>query len=183
MGPAVELDSPSPQSAVLPDLVLLNPVAGGGIANGAARRIQRFAAEIGWRVDFRVTKSADDLAAQARAGQAAGYTRILALGGDGHFSNLPTQLASAKTSCWAFFPQVAAMTWHGRWDFLGIPSLQQDSCSTARFVFWTLPGCGLPTETSGSTWVAEESASTHWPRNLPKECTAIFEGALVTCCP
>jgi diacylglycerol kinase (ATP) len=39
-------------------------------------------------VNFRVTKGADDLAAQARAGLAAGYTRILALGGDGTFQQL-----------------------------------------------------------------------------------------------
>jgi diacylglycerol kinase (ATP) len=88
VGPAVELDSAAPQSAVLPDLVLLNPVAGGGIANHAAPRIRQFAVEIGWRVNFRVTKGADDLAAQARAGLAAGYTRILALGGDGTFQQL-----------------------------------------------------------------------------------------------
>ena len=88
VGPAVELDSPSPLSAMVPDLVLLNPAAGGGIANDAAPRLQQFAAEIGWRVNFRVTISADDLAAQAHAGLAAGYTRMLALGGDGTFQQL-----------------------------------------------------------------------------------------------
>jgi diacylglycerol kinase (ATP) len=86
VGPAVELDSPSPLS--VPDLVLLNPAAGGGIASDAAPRIQQFAAEIGWRVNLRVTISADDLAAQAHTGLAAGYTRILALGGDGTFQQL-----------------------------------------------------------------------------------------------
>jgi diacylglycerol kinase (ATP) len=88
MGSAVELDTPAPQSASFPDLVLLNPVAGGGMANDAAPRVQQFAAETGWRVDFRATTSADDLAAQARAGVAAGYTRILVLGGDGTFQQL-----------------------------------------------------------------------------------------------
>ena len=88
VGPAVELDRPSPLSAMVPDLVLWNPAAGGGIANDAAARLQQFAAEIGWRVNFRVTISADDLAAQAHAGLAAGYTRILALGGDGTFQQL-----------------------------------------------------------------------------------------------
>jgi diacylglycerol kinase (ATP) len=84
----VELGIPSPQSVISPDLLLLNPVAGGGIAKDAAPRVQQFAAETGWRVDFRLTTSAEDLAAQARAGVAAGYTRILALGGDGTFQQI-----------------------------------------------------------------------------------------------
>jgi diacylglycerol kinase (ATP) len=88
VGSAVELDTPPLQSAGFPDLVLLNPVAGGGIASDAAPRVQRFAAEIGWRVDVRLTTSAEDLAAQARAGVAAGSTRIFALGGDGTFQQL-----------------------------------------------------------------------------------------------
>src|SRR5580704_2448848 len=88
VGSIVELDTPCPQSVNCPDLVLLNPVAGGGIASDAAPRVQRFAAEIGWRVDFRLTTSADDLAGQARAGVAAGSKRILALGGDGTFQQL-----------------------------------------------------------------------------------------------
>jgi diacylglycerol kinase (ATP) len=96
VGSAVELDTPAPQSVRSPDLVLLNPVAGGGIANDSAPRVQQFAAEIGWRVDFRVTASADDLAAQARAGLAAGYTRILALGGDGTFQQLANAIGTGQ---------------------------------------------------------------------------------------
>jgi diacylglycerol kinase family enzyme len=132
-------------------------------------------------VNFRVTKSADDLAAQARAGLAAGYTRILALGGDGTFQQPANAIGVGQNVVLGVLPAGGGNDL-ARALGLGIPSLQQNSCSTARFVFLTLPGCGLPAETSGSTWVAEESASTQWPRNLPKEFTAIVEGVLVTCC-
>ena len=88
MGSAVELDATTAQSVKSSDLVLLNPVAGGGIANDAAPRVEQFAAETRWQVDFRRTASADDFAAQARAGVVAGYTRIFALGGDGTFQQL-----------------------------------------------------------------------------------------------
>ena len=96
MGSAVELDTPAPQSASAPDLVLLNPVAGGGMASDAAPRIQQFAAETGWRLELRRTTSADDLAAQARAGLAAGYSRILALGGDGTFQQLANAIGAGQ---------------------------------------------------------------------------------------
>ena len=88
VGSAVELDATAAQSAKSRDLVLLNPVAGGGIAKDAAPRVEQFAAEIGWQADFRRTANAEDLAAQARSGVAAGYTRIFALGGDGTFQQL-----------------------------------------------------------------------------------------------
>jgi diacylglycerol kinase (ATP) len=78
------------------DLVLLNPVAGGGIASDAAPRVQQFAADSGWRMDLRVTNSADDLATQARAGAAEGYTRILALGGDGTFQQLANAIGAGQ---------------------------------------------------------------------------------------
>jgi diacylglycerol kinase (ATP) len=88
VGSAVELATTTAQSVSSGDLVLLNPVAGAGIASDAAPRVEQFAAKNGWRVDFRRTTSADDLATQARAGVAAGYTRIFALGGDGTFQQL-----------------------------------------------------------------------------------------------
>ncbi len=71
-----------------PDLVLLNPAAGGGAANDAVLRVEAFAAQQHWRVHLRMTTSPEDLALKARAGMAAGYTRILALGGDGTFQQL-----------------------------------------------------------------------------------------------
>lgn len=96
MGSTVELDRPSPQSVSCADLVLLNPVAGGGIASDAAPRVQQFAADSGWGANFRVTSSADDLATQARAGVAAGYNRILALGGDGTFQQLANAIGAGQ---------------------------------------------------------------------------------------
>jgi diacylglycerol kinase (ATP) len=76
----------SPASPTLdgPDLLLVNPVAGAGAAYHAIALVKAFAAEQRWRVDLRVTTSAEDLAAQARAGRWQ-YRRMLVLGGDGTF--------------------------------------------------------------------------------------------------
>ena len=104
MGSIVELDTTAPQSVRSRDLVLLNPVAGGGIANDAAPRVEQFAAETGWRVDFRRTTSADDLCAQARAGVAAGYARILALGGDGTFQQLVNAIGAGQNVVLGILP-------------------------------------------------------------------------------
>ncbi len=75
--------SPTSQSLALPDLVLLNPAAGGGAARDSAFHVKAFAAQSGWRMELRPTSSAEELSMQARAGLAEGYRRILALGGDG----------------------------------------------------------------------------------------------------
>lgn len=80
--------SPLPQSLDFPDLVLLNPAAGGGAANDAVPGVKAFAARNRWRVELCWTTSPEDLAAKARAGLTAGYKRILALGGDGTFQQL-----------------------------------------------------------------------------------------------
>jgi diacylglycerol kinase (ATP) len=80
--------SHSPQSLNFPDLVLVNPSAGGGAAKDATPRLEAFAAQNGWRVDLHRTTSAEDLAIKAGAGLARGYRRVFALGGDGTFQQL-----------------------------------------------------------------------------------------------
>jgi diacylglycerol kinase (ATP) len=71
-----------------PDLVLVNPVAGAGRARKALPALQRFAQENGWRADFQVTTSAEDLRQRARDAAQAGRPRIFAVGGDGTFQVL-----------------------------------------------------------------------------------------------
>jgi diacylglycerol kinase (ATP) len=71
-----------------PDLLLVNPSAGGGRAARALSELRAFAAAHGWNVEFRATQSADDLAAEARDAAETGRRRILVLGGDGTFQLL-----------------------------------------------------------------------------------------------
>ncbi|MGB8322824.1 MAG: diacylglycerol kinase family protein [Candidatus Acidiferrum sp.] len=71
-----------------PDLVLVNPVAGVGRARRALPALQRFAQETGWRADFQITTSVEDLRQRASDAAQAGRSRIFAVGGDGTFQVL-----------------------------------------------------------------------------------------------
>lgn len=79
----------------IPDLVLVNPAAGGGLAEDVLPLLQDFARRRGWRVEFRSTQSAENLAVEARRGAAEGHKRIFVLGGDGTFQALLNALAGA----------------------------------------------------------------------------------------
>lgn len=72
----------------IPDLLLVNPAAGGGLASEDLPDLQKFAQRRNWRVEFCLTQNPEDLAAQARNAAAAGRKRILVLGGDGTFQVL-----------------------------------------------------------------------------------------------
>lgn len=72
----------------LPDLVLVNPSAGGGHASDTLPALISFATRSSWNVEFRKTSSADDLAEQARAAARSGHVRLFVLGGDGSFQDL-----------------------------------------------------------------------------------------------
>ncbi len=82
----------APPQAV-PDLVLVNPAAGGGLARDVLPSLQEFAYGCGWLVEFRLTRSSQELAAEARREAAEGRTRIFVLGGDGTFQVLLNALA------------------------------------------------------------------------------------------
>jgi len=82
-------------SQSIPDLVLVNPAAGGGLALEVLPSLENFAACRGWQVEFRSTQSPEDLAAEARRGAAEGRKRIFVLGGDGTFQLLLNALADA----------------------------------------------------------------------------------------
>jgi len=80
----------------IPDLVLVNPSAGGGFAQEVLPSLKNLASRLGWRVEFRSTNSPENLAEEARKGGAEGYKRILVLGGDGTFQVLLNALAGAS---------------------------------------------------------------------------------------
>ena len=79
----------------IPDLVLVNPVAGGGLARNVLPGLRDFASHRGWPVEFRSTQSRENLALEARRGAAEGHKRIFVLGGDGTFQVLLNALAGA----------------------------------------------------------------------------------------
>jgi diacylglycerol kinase (ATP) len=85
----------APPQAV-PDLVLVNPAAGGGLAEEVLPSLKDFACRRGWLVEFRITHSSQELAEEARKGAAEGRTRIFVLGGDGTFQVLLNALAGVS---------------------------------------------------------------------------------------
>jgi diacylglycerol kinase (ATP) len=78
----------------LPDLILVNPFAGGGRAGCIAATLRKFLQTGNWNAELVTTADAADLGRRARAAAAQGYKRILALGGDGTFQVLLNALAS-----------------------------------------------------------------------------------------
>lgn len=87
------MQPPSHSDTAGPDLLLVNPSAGGGRAAEALPALQEFAAQRGWNVQFCVTETPADLAARAREAAEAGRKRILVLGGDGTFQLLLNAVA------------------------------------------------------------------------------------------
>ena len=87
------MSSPAIVSTQIPDLVLANPTAGGGLAREALARLQKFAAKTKWSVEFRTAQDPAEFAGLARQEAARGRARIFALGGDGTFQVLLNALA------------------------------------------------------------------------------------------
>lgn len=87
------MSSPSLLSKQIPDLVLANPTAGGGLATEVLARLQKFATEKRWNAEFRGAESSAGLAQIAREEAARGRERIFALGGDGTFQLLLNAVA------------------------------------------------------------------------------------------
>ncbi|MGB2667252.1 MAG: YegS/Rv2252/BmrU family lipid kinase [Candidatus Acidiferrum sp.] len=79
------MELPSPAISAIPDLLLVNPVAGGGRAAAVVHELREFAHRRGWEVEICITASAEELVAKAREAAAAGRKRIFVLGGDGTF--------------------------------------------------------------------------------------------------
>jgi diacylglycerol kinase (ATP) len=84
-------------SSQVPDLILANPTAGGGLGREALPRLKAFAAERHWGVEFRSAESSAEFAQIAREEAAAGRERIFALGGDGTFQALLNAVADIES--------------------------------------------------------------------------------------
>jgi diacylglycerol kinase (ATP) len=80
-------------SSQVPDLILANPTAGGGLGRESLPRLKAFASEKRWSAEFRVADSSAEFAQIARQEAAAGRERIFALGGDGTFQALLNAVA------------------------------------------------------------------------------------------
>lgn len=88
------VDLPSRNHHDIADLLLVNPVAGGGRAGAVVPNLLEFSSARGWNVEICVAKNPQDLAAKARTAAEAGRQRILVLGGDGTFQLLINALAN-----------------------------------------------------------------------------------------
>ena len=80
-------------SSQVPDLILANPTAGGGLGREALPRLKSFAAEKQWSAEFRSAETSAEFAQIARQEAAVGRARIFALGGDGTFQALLNAVA------------------------------------------------------------------------------------------
>ncbi|HET7105637.1 MAG TPA: diacylglycerol kinase family protein [Candidatus Acidoferrum sp.] len=77
----------------VPDLILANPTAGGGLGREALPRLQRFAQAKKWNAEFRDAGSSGEFSQIAKDEAATGRERIFALGGDGTFQALLNAVA------------------------------------------------------------------------------------------
>jgi diacylglycerol kinase (ATP) len=80
-------------STQVPDLILANPTAGGGLGREVLPHLKTFASEKHWSAEFRSTESPAEFAQIAREEAARGRERIFALGGDGTFQALLNAVA------------------------------------------------------------------------------------------
>ena len=87
------MSSLSAASQPIPDLILANPTAGGGLAQDALPQLQKFAAQRRWNAEIRSAGSSAEFAQIARDEARQGRERIFALGGDGTFQTLLNAVA------------------------------------------------------------------------------------------
>lgn len=73
--------------------MLANPTAGGGLAQDSLPRLQKFAKDKHWNVEFRSAASSEEFAQWAQEEASKGRQRIFALGGDGTFQVLLNAVA------------------------------------------------------------------------------------------
>jgi diacylglycerol kinase (ATP) len=90
--------------SVKTDLVLVNPAAGAGRGRNVLARLQSFAKERDWRVEFQVPQSAERFAQQTRAAVAENRKRIFIVGGDGTFQLALNSLQSTNEIALGIIP-------------------------------------------------------------------------------
>jgi len=73
----------SKSDGTVKDLLLVNPLAGGGRGRRILPKLRTFAKQRHWELDISVPKDAEDFSVKARKGASEGRRRILAAGGDG----------------------------------------------------------------------------------------------------
>jgi len=122
------VSSPSLLSKQIPDLVLANPIAGGGLARQAFARLQKFAREKHWNAEFRDTGSPSQLEQIAREEANRGRERIFALGGDGTFQLLLNAVGSNSHVSIGVFPA------GGGNDFASALGLPMDAVGAAETI-------------------------------------------------
>jgi diacylglycerol kinase (ATP) len=91
-------------SSQVPDLILANPTAGGGLGRESLPRLKAFASEKHWNAKFRSAESSAEFAQIAREEASAGRERIFALGGDGTFQALLNAAAGYTNVSIGVFP-------------------------------------------------------------------------------
>jgi diacylglycerol kinase (ATP) len=88
------VEPPSHSLPATPDLLLVNPAAGGGRAAAILPALREFANHRGWQLEICVTSDQNDLASKARDAADTGRKRIFVLGGDGTFQVLLNAVAN-----------------------------------------------------------------------------------------
>lgn len=88
------MQTSEPPRSGIPDLVFVNPAAGGGRAADFLTSLKALAVRTAWHVEFCMTSSAADLASHARTAAESGHTRLFVLGGNGSFHGLVNATAN-----------------------------------------------------------------------------------------
>ena len=121
----------------VPDLVLANPTAGGGLARETLPQLRAFALERQWNVEFRSAESPAEFAQIAREEAARGRERIFALGGDGTVQALLNAVAgNSKVS-------IGVLPAGGGNDLAGALGLSLDPVRAAEMILTQGEGVAL----------------------------------------
>ena len=97
-------DRPPLPQAALPDLLLVNPAAGGGLGGRVLPDLKRFAATHNWRAELALTESPAAFTRKAEEAACAGRERIFAVGGDGTFQLLLNALQKSPQTILGIIP-------------------------------------------------------------------------------
>jgi len=94
----------SKNNAAQPDLLLVNPAAGGGLAGEIVPDLQRILTEEAWPARLELTESAAQFTQRALQAACAGRERIIAVGGDGTFQLLLNAVSSFPQTTLGIIP-------------------------------------------------------------------------------